>query len=96
MDRARASIYTGMFYLGAVDSGLVVVELFMSGRPKSVQPIERGRITRLELKKGLLTGRVRIHLSGQKRPTKFYTQRPFRGQMQALASAVEVWQGRPQ
>jgi hypothetical protein len=95
MDRSRASIYTSMFYLGVVDSGLVVVLLSMGSTPKSVQRIERGKLAGFEFKKGMLTDRIRVRISGQKRPTTFYSQRPFREQMQALASAVEAWEPRP-
>jgi hypothetical protein len=93
MDRAQASIYTRMFYLGVVDTGVVVVELSMGGKPKGVQRIERVKVTGVEFKKGMLTDRLRLHHSDQKKPTTFYSQRPFREQMQAFASAVGAWQG---
>lgn len=85
-----------MFYLGAVDSGLVLLELSMRGKPKSVQRIEREQITGLEFKKGLLTDRIRIHVAGQKRPRALYSQRLFREQIQAIASTVAAWTGPPQ
>jgi hypothetical protein len=96
MDRSRASIYTGSYTLGVLDSGLVIVEMSMSIKPKSVDRIGRERINRVEFKKGMLTDRLRIRLSDRKRPVQFFAQRAFREHMQVVASALEGLQNKPQ
>jgi len=96
MDRSQASIYTGSYALGVVDSGLVIVEMSMSNKPKSVERIGRERISRVEFKKGALTDRLRIRVSDRKRPIQFFAQRTFREHTQAVASALEALQNKPQ
>jgi hypothetical protein len=92
MDRSRASIYSGVYTLGVVDSGLVIVQMSMGNKPKSVERIEADKINRVEFKQGVLTDRIRIHISDRKRPLQLYSQRAFREQMQAVASALAAGQ----
>jgi len=89
-DNPRSSSATGWFYLGVIDTGVMLVKLSIWNKPKFVESIPFAEIDRVEFKEPKLSfsDEIRFYLRDQKKPLRFYSARQYKEQARQIASAV--------
>lgn len=89
-DNARSSSGTAWYYLGVINTGLMLVKLSMRNKPKLVETISFTEIDSVEFKEPKLSfsDEMRFYIHDQKKPLRFFSARQFREQARQIASAV--------
>ncbi len=89
-DKARSSSATGWFYLGVIDTGVMIVQLSMRNKPKLVETVPFTEIDRVEFKEPKLSfsDEIRFYFRDKRKPLRFFSARLYREQTKQFASAV--------
>lgn len=89
-DKARSSSATGWFYLGVIDTGVMIVQLSMRNKPKLVESIPFTEIDRVEFKEPKLSfsDEIRFYFRDKRKPLRFFSARLYREQAKQVANAV--------
>ncbi|MCP4142281.1 MAG: hypothetical protein GY755_18755 [Chloroflexi bacterium] len=78
VDNSQMKIGTSQYLFGLTKDNLIVLSLGMSGKPQTIDRIPLLEVNNIEYKKRLLQDKVSIHIQGQRKPFKVYTNFSFR------------------